>query len=118
MMNQEQKLDAEFAKFGMRPYIYHYREAVKPFSAVTIVAPSHSEYTFANLACFVRSGIEGARRNTCPTSYLLYYLAGVGIHGVAICDRRDNFSRRRGRVIAKGRLLKYLEEQEVEFHQG
>jgi len=31
--------------------------------------------------------------------------------GVAICDMRDGFNRERGRIIAKGRLLKHLKEE-------
>ena len=31
-----------------------------------------------------------------------------GIHGVAICNYRDQYNKARGRVIAKGRLLKHL----------
>jgi hypothetical protein len=42
-------------------------------------------------------------------SYLLRNLAhNRHIYGVAICDRRDQFNRQRGRIIAKGRLLKHL----------
>jgi hypothetical protein len=49
-----------------------------------------------------------------PTSPLaseaLKMLRKLGIYGVTICDRRDTFNRQRGRIIAKGRLLKHLKE--------
>lgn len=41
---------------------------------------------------------------------LLRRLAKHDVKGVAICDMRDQFSRHRGRIIAKGRLLKSLEK--------
>ena len=42
--------------------------------------------------------------------WVMTELHGLGYHGVAICDHRDDFSRKRGRIIAKGRLLKYLKQ--------
>lgn len=33
-------------------------------------------------------------------------------YGISVCDKRDTFNRQRGRIIAKGRFLKYLKKKE------
>ena len=108
----EQKLDFEFEVMGIKPRIYHFTNDVGPFNGITIVDEG--------LAW------EGARRDLSyalysenkkwkiffPATRILNILRADDIYGVAICDARDTYSRARGRVIGKGRLLKHLRELE------
>lgn len=104
----EQKLDAEFERMGVRPRIYHFASFTPLFNAITIVdinvssKMSMQENLTSIFACEIlwRAGriLSASRRR--------------GIYGIAICDRRDQFNRQRGRTIAKGRLLKHLKESE------
>ncbi len=45
-----------------------------------------------------------------PATRFIQGLKGTHIYGVAICDKRDQFNRQRGRIIAKGRLLSHLQD--------
>lgn len=48
-----------------------------------------------------------------PATHLLERLIGFyDLYGVAICDRRDTFSRQEGRCRAKRRLLRHLKKRE------
>lgn len=103
----EQKLDTEFERMGLRPRIYHFTTNVTPFNAITI----------AHCGGYSWSVMKGILISVfaCETIYwragrILNALRRRGIYGVAICDSRDSFNRQRGRIIAKGRLLKYLKE--------
>lgn len=105
----EIKLDKEFERMGVRPRIYHYMD-VSPFIAITIVTDnidldwndiSKRIYTCSKRV--FRFQHEHATR-------MLYELRWEGIFGVAICDKSNQFNRKRGREIAKGRLFKHLKE--------
>jgi hypothetical protein len=45
-----------------------------------------------------------------PATCLIETAQDEGMYGIALCDIRDTFNRQRGRIIAKGRLLKHLKE--------
>ena len=102
----EEQMDREFKKLGIyTPHVYYFRN-VPPFNAVTIVTamPFHWE----NLASILSEYPQGVIQYN-PATFLLQKLAAVhDLHGVAICDQRDPFSRREGRRRAKQRLLRYL----------
>lgn len=104
----EEQLDSEFEKMGVRPRVYHFTENVEPFKAVTIVEYFSPSYTSA------RKKLDAARfHQYCrsPATKLFDALRRQGVHGIAICDKRDQFNRQRGRIISKGRLLKHLKEE-------
>jgi hypothetical protein len=105
----EQKLDAEFKRMNVKPFIHHFIDTV-PFSAITIVS-FHSSWK--EIAKYIHEECKPPLVYINQASYLLRNLAhNRHIYGVAICDRRDQFNRQRGRIIAKGRLLKHLKEEE------
>ena len=105
-------LDREFERMGITPRIYYFVENVYPYRAITVamdgrelIAPLLWEQVLAR----VNSAIGYvAVYNHNRTTELIKHLKTEGIYGVAICDIRDQFSRKQGRVIAKGRLLKHL----------
>lgn len=106
----EQKLDAEFKRMGVQPGVFHFLDHVSVFTAITIVDEiSIWGSTRARLNTRLdRYFMEGEKT---PATYLIKSLRDIdGIYGVAICDKRDQFNRQRGRIIAKGRLLKHLKE--------
>lgn len=105
----EERLDKEFEKMEIKPYIYHFVEGIEPFAAITIVEAMR--YSWNNIKDIVDTAMKNAkslRHN--KASEVIRSLHYADIYGVAICDRRDQFNRKLGRVIAKGRLLKHLKE--------
>ena len=103
----EQKLDAEFKRMDVKPFIHHFIN-IPPFTAIT-VASFYSSWK--EIADYIHEESKSPLSFINQASYLLRGLAhNQHIYGVAICDRRDTFNRQRGRIIAKGRLLKHLKE--------
>jgi len=106
----EQKLDKEFKKMGIKPYIHHFMQEVPPFAGFTIATLNQTTYLMI-LHRIQNSIWRYTALTECfnPASKLLIRLAiDDNLHGVSICDRRDQYSKKRGRIIAKGRLLKHL----------
>jgi len=119
----EYKVDKELAELGIRPYVYHIRaydegssqrKLLRMFNGITIVDIKQGLSTDVEVDVYRLIGeLESklkkfARSDLHPATWMMIELRKLGYYGVAICDRRDNFSRKRGRIIAKGRLLKYL----------
>ena len=112
----ETQLDQEFESMGVKVYVYHIRD-VKMFGGITIATETRQDMvalsqmiTALDFKCRIKS--MGTYRIEFPGAWIRKELARHDFHGVAICDRRDRFSRKRGRIIAKGRLLKTLWHQE------
>lgn len=117
----ETRIDEELADFGVKPYMYHIlaygkgsqRKLLRTFKAITLVGLRYEKT--ANVELDVAKSMINMMNERMihgnevqPATFMLEELRKLGYYGVAICDRRDNFSRKRGRIIAKGRLLKYL----------
>jgi len=121
----EYKVDKELAELGVRPYVYHIRaydegsrqELLWMFNGITIVDIKRrlsTEVDVYRLIEKLRLKLKKfARSDLHPATWMMIELRKLGYYGVAICDRRDNFSRKRGRIIAKGRLLKHLRSRYV-----
>ena len=107
----EQKIDAKFAEMGITPYIYHFTENTKPFIAITIAKTERSTYGILKeiVENCVSAVVQGEHERAVN---LFAILSQVALYGVSICDKRDQFNEQRGRIIAKGRLLKHLKEIE------
>ena len=104
----EQKLNAALEELGIEARVYHYLKDVEPFTAVTIV---EDRLTWAGIRRELDKYFHHPKRAEwlfLSATHLLVQLRRGGVYGVAICDKRDQFSRPRGRRIAKGRLLKHL----------
>jgi hypothetical protein len=112
-MKIEQKLDAEFARLGVKPYIYHFTDVeVLPFKAITFAVPAMGMWL--DLRRLLLENFDAIMSSHNPVQDTLEFLKMHGLHGIAICSMLDPFSRQRGRVIAKGRLLKHLRQEEAE----
>lgn len=108
----EKKLDEEFERIGVKPNVYHFRdiylEDTFRFTAITVAAMAN---------CKKNNIINDINACGRPDFYLhnhaSHLLRGLTArsYGVAICDKRDQFNRQRGRIIAKGRLLKHLKKE-------
>jgi len=111
----EKRMDVEFDKLGVKMRIFHFMEDVTPFGGITIVdlydckAPSWRDMRKTLDIVFKREHLW--MRYHCPATRFIQGLILYHIYGVAICDKRDQFNRQRGRVIAKGRLLKRIKER-------
>ena len=106
----EINLDKEFEKLGIRPAVYHYTN-VPFFNGITIADTFGLSWKGGNfLITKITKAIANSLVYKNKATQTLEYLQKDGTCGVAICDKRDQFNRRRGRIIAKGRLLKHLKE--------
>jgi len=114
----EEKLDKEFEKLGVKPRVYHFTKGVAPFRAISIVEDCQlagNKRGWNNTRRALDNVFEREylwMHKCCPATRFIRGLALMHIYGVAICDRRDQFNRQRGRIIAKGRLLKHLKEND------
>ena len=105
----ERELDEEFEKFGIRPQIYHFRD-IPLFNAVTVATPDTR--TWGDIANIILKLKRPESSLFTAAEYLRWGLSyHLKAYGVAICDRRDPFNRKLGRIIAKGRLLKHLKKE-------
>jgi len=109
----EKKLDEEFDKLGGKMRIFHFTEDVAPFSGITLCNnwESSSWDSMRETLDIVFSRELLWMTYCCPATRIIQGLRLYHIYGVAICDKRDPFNRQRGRVIAKGRLLKHIKER-------
>ena len=112
----EKKLDEEFEKLGIKTRVYHFMD-IPLFNAVTIVICDNRSYgDIKSIVLKSRQPLYYLRQHA---EYLLSHLGYLpDIHGVAICDIRDQFNRTRGRIIAKGRLLKHLKKEAWKLKEG
>ena len=106
----EKQMDEEFEKLGVRPRVYHFRKYPSvtpyPFNGVTVVTENPT-YNWEIVAGFIKQNTNTKGLN--PATHLLERLIGFyDLYGVAICDKRDTYSRQEGRRRAKRRLLRHL----------
>lgn len=127
--NLETRINRELAVLGTKSYIYHVREygegqqrrKIHFFNAITV-----AHYKYIPNQFVVEDVVHAVdalkwelapydhRDNIQPSTWVLEKLRDMGYYGIAICDSRDEFSRKRGRLIAGGRLLEYLKTLELE----
>ena len=113
----EARLDNEFEAMDVKVYIYHIRD-VKMFAGITIATEFYQGMAALSqmiegldFKCKIDSMLTDHRIGA-PATWMRKELAKRGFYGIALCDRRDQFSRKRGRIIAKGRLQGRLRRQE------
>jgi len=110
-MTQEEYLNAEFGLLGVEPHITHVKLSEDAYyTVVTIATPYHVEYkeVAKRLAVSLTDCCLKGRND-----YGSYLIDVFTEHrcGVALCHHLDQFNRKRGRIIAKGRLLKALRKE-------
>lgn len=106
----ESGADAGLARYALRTRIYHYTFNILPFTAITIATQQFSRDSGRQKIDAALTILRNYR--TQHATRMRNLLRKEEIYGVSICDCRNEFSARRGRTIAKGRLLKYLRQRE------
>lgn len=113
-LSLEEYLDEEFKLLGVVPHVRHLYpicDVVGLPRAVTIASidPINIEsMQYAISAIEILYGRMGSKQSRSVSSFMKQQLEADGCAGIAVCDYRDQFSRKRGRLISKGRLLKAL----------
>ena len=100
---RECALDAEFERMGVKLRIYYFTD-IPTFKAITI-ATIAKEDSYVKVHTYV---LVHYLLNVEPATYLFARLRDIGIYGIAICNESSIFSRRYGRMKAKGKLWQHL----------
>lgn len=112
-LSLEDYLDTEFSLLRVTPHITHLKQEDRCFySFVTVATPKHEEYRHLDIVLstiYLEGSLTGANGSDLDR-LIVERFAGLGC-GASPCHAIDNFSRKRGRVIAKGRLLKVLRQE-------
>jgi len=114
LKQQEKRLDAEFEQLGVTPQVVHMM-AVRPFRAVTFAFNPSQPNEKVVTTYMLKMMLDTIRNREIMHWWARYVLQEIDYFtcsGIAICDPRDKFDDLKGSVIAKGRLLKRLRQQE------
>lgn len=113
MINKlEQKLDREFELLAVTPHVFHFLNERLPFTAITIVDEVKRKKAIGAILNNLSDNMDANVDDLFfpASAYTIKALHKNHIYGVALCSLQDQFNRQRGRIIAKGRLLKRLKE--------
>ena len=109
----ENALNHEFDKMGVKLYVYHFpaKEICSIlFGGVTIVSDKrHRKHVLVEMVYNIETECMSMAMSA---KYMLKTLDDRGFPGASVCDRRDKFSRIRGRRNAKRRLISHLKRNE------
>jgi len=112
-LSLEARTDVELAKLCVQAHITHLKQAEPcAYRVVTVATAEYIEYRSLDIGLGVIY-LEGSidhTKGSALDALLIERFAETGA-GVSPCHWQDNFSRKRGRIIAKGRLLKLLRAQ-------
>ena len=109
----EDRIDKELERMNVSTRLYHITDVVGMARAITIAVDG--SWKGIDVPALVLQVVEYCRNQNDLLGFRFFprltaQLHAEGLSGISICDRRDAFSRKRGRIIAKGRLLKHLKE--------
>jgi hypothetical protein len=110
-MDIEEYLDIEFGLLRVTPHLTHIKLPQESYYIVVTVASRH-HIPYPNQVKWLGVVFAEARakkKSDLGTFVLNAYAEGG--FGVALCHYLDSFNRQRGRIIAKGRLLKALRKE-------
>lgn len=111
MKSLEKQIDASLKEYGITPHITHLKQPPDCYYSYITVATRKYE-SYQDISKYIKDiFLRGSVYNTTGSDLDRLFVgefAKIGC-GVAPCHAVDNFSRSRGRIIAKGRLLKLLE---------
>jgi hypothetical protein len=109
-LSLEEYLDEEFRIVGATPHITHIKLPQESYYTVVTVA-SRYHISYPDQVRWLGMVFADARvkKSNLGTFVLNAYVEGG--FGVALCHYLDSFNRQRGRIIAKGRLLKALRNE-------
>lgn len=112
-LSQEDYLGVEFGLLGVKPHIMHLRQDPGcAYSVITVAAPEYVLYREIHTA-ILDIFLEGAIKRLTGSALdalIVKRFAELGC-GVAPCHAADNFSRKLGRIMSKGRLLKLIRKE-------
>lgn len=115
-LSLEDYLAEEFCLRGVKPHITHLKQDPGgAYSFVTVASPEYVLYhdlRSALLKIYLEGAIE-RKTGSALDALIVKRFAEIGC-GVAPCHAADNFSRKRGRIMSEGRLLKLLRKGMVE----
>lgn len=107
---QEEQIDKDLAQMDVKAHITHLKQPEDGYySYITIATPEYEEYRNLSIA-LSKIYLEGSIRHKTGSALdelIVRRFAEFGV-GASPCHSTDNFSRRRGRIISGGRLLKLL----------
>jgi len=107
-LTAEQRVDAELAEIGVTAHITHLKQPDDTyFKVVTIATPKPEKYKHIDIALSTIYLDASVQKRSDLGKMVIERFSKMGC-GVAMCHHRDNFSHKRGRIIAKGRMLKIL----------
>lgn len=112
----EERIDGALAQMGVTAHITHLKQPDDGYySYVTIATPKYEEYRDLSIALSTIY-LEGSIRHKTGSNLdaLIVSRFAEFDAGASPCHSADNFSRKRGRIIAKGRLLKLLKRGVIE----
>lgn len=109
-LSHEDYLAEEFGLLGVKPHITHLKQDPGcVYSVVTVASPKYELEGDLNTVLW-KIYLEGAiesKTGSALDALIVKRFAEFGC-GVAPCHAGDNFSRKRGRIMSKGRLFKLL----------
>ena len=104
---RERKLDEQFAAMDIKPRVYHFTKDIATFNAVTVALTKRWRKDVTE--DIVKNCVESAHQEMeNKATFSIAILKQARLYGVAICDKSDQFSKRTGRMKAKGRLMQHL----------
>lgn len=115
-LSLEEYLDEEFGLLRVKPHITHLKQDLGCYySYITAATLAPIEYGILDTAISAIY-LEGAVKHITGSALdaLIVQRFAENMAGVSPCHAADNFSRKRGRIIAKGRLLKVLRKGRLE----
>ena len=105
---RERALDVKFGRMGVKPRVYHFTKNMYPFRAITIATNTWYKEDISEILDTISARTNFWIHGRGPATQMLQKLRAVSIYGIGICDKSDQFSKRTGRMKAKGRLLQHL----------
>lgn len=109
--SQEERIDDSLSRLGIKAHITHLKQCPEClYTHITVATAKPVKYqhlVIALNAAYLEASVE--RRS--DIAAVITRMFAKSSAGVALCHHLDNFSRKRGRIIAKGRLLKLMRAQ-------
>lgn len=115
LLTDEEYLTEEFRLLRVTPHITHLKQDTGcAYSVVTVATPDYETYRNLDIA-LLKIYLEGSVRHKTGSALdaLIVKRFAEFDCGVAPCHAADNFSRKLGRIMSLGRLLKLLRAKMV-----
>jgi len=109
-LSQEEYLDEEFRLMHVEPHITHLKQPEDCYySAVTVASRDEVFFRNALAVCYAEAYESKNAKHKLGERIINAFRERDC--GVALCHHLDQFNRKRGRIIAKGRLFKLMRKE-------